>query len=65
MTPAPRTPETQQFALERGTTSCLSQHMAGSPEDDGYEKLHDRQFRSRSQRAEQTEGSPPATGALA
>jgi hypothetical protein len=39
--------------------------MAGSPEDDGYEKLHDRQFRSRSQRAEQTEGSPPATGALA
>ncbi len=35
MTPAPRTPDTQQLALTRGTTSRLSQHMAGSPDADG------------------------------
>jgi hypothetical protein len=41
MTPAPRTPDTQQFAFARGATTRLSQHMAGSPEADGYEKLQD------------------------
>jgi len=35
MTPAPRTPDTQQLASTRGTTSRLSQHIAGPPEAGG------------------------------
>ena len=64
ITPAPRTPDTQQLDSLAGTTSRLSQHIAGAPDVDGYEKLQARQLLSRSQRAAQTIGSPLATGAL-
>jgi hypothetical protein len=64
MTPAPRTPETQQLASTGGTTSFLSQHIAGVPDADGYEKLQARQRLSRSQRDAQTAGSPFGTVAL-
>ena len=65
MTPAPRTPDTQQLAFTAGTTSRLSQHIAGPPEDDGYEKLQARQRLSCSQRAAHMAGSPLVTAALA